>query len=384
MTSSSPEKKANKHILYVWQGSFPWEVRVDKILKSLHKAGYQVSLLCRKKIASINEAQVFEIGSSLSAPLPFSPLWTKKIREIIQEQKIDLVIARDILVAPSCLQAAEKKIPVLIDMAEHYPAAMKGWGKYNRHFLSRFAVHQLKIVDHVEKYAVKNSQGIMTVCLEQENRLEKMGALRKNLCSVQNTPPLSFFKSIQSSPPSQAKIFAHHGYLTPERGLEQLVKAFAVIKDKGLDLKLSLYGDGECEKEIKKTAETLKAPVDFFGYYDIKDMPKLISQIDVGIMPYLETEFLNHTIANKLFDYMAFSRPVLVSNTKSLARIISETQAGAIINIHSPEGLAEDIIKFSQREISSLGVAARKAVEEKYNWSQDERVLLEFISRYLA
>ena len=129
----------SKNILYIWQSTYPWEVRAEKLTDSLILAGHDVSLLCRKIDSHKNanpKLSLFNLQSNpFNAPVPFSPVWTQEIKKIIKHKKIDLIIARDILVTPSALQAAKNfSIPVLIDMAEHYPAAMKGWKKYNSAF----------------------------------------------------------------------------------------------------------------------------------------------------------------------------------------------------------------------------------------------------------
>ncbi|MBC7419472.1 MAG: glycosyltransferase [Bdellovibrio sp.] len=377
----------DKKILYVWQSSYPWEVRVQKITEALVKAGAQVSILCRKKteIKSSAEIKIFDFGdSSFSAPAPFSPVWTKRMKEIIQTEKIDLIIARDILVSPSAIRAAKSfDIPVLIDMAEHYPAAMKGWKKYRKGFLNRLMVHQLDATAYVEKYSVLKANGVITVCLEQEQRLMKLGARADNLCSVYNTPELSNFPKppIKKQPP--LKKFAHHGFLTPERGLDTLIKAFSILKKSGHDLELTIAGSGECEFELQRLATEVHAPVHFTGRYPFSEFPKLLSEIDVGILPYQLSEFLDHTVANKLFDYMAAGKPVLVSNTKSLSRIVHETNAGAVVDVRSAQQLADSIVSFINLATGHEGFRGRQAIEAKYNWEHDAATLVHFVGRYL-
>lgn len=376
-----------KKILYVWQSSYPWEVRVEKITEALLKAGAEVCILCRKKTdLNINpQIKLFDLSDhALNAAIPFSPVWTRRIKDIVATEKIDLIIARDILVSPSAIRAGKAyKIPVLMDMAEHYPAAMRGWKKYQVGFWNRLMIHQLRTPERIEKFAAKHMNGIITVCLEQEQRMQTLGAESKNLCSVYNTPVLDLFPKPVFREKKSLQKFAHHGFLTPERGLDQLVRAFAILASLGHRVELILAGSGESEFELQRLATELHAPVHFTGRYPFSDFPKMLSEIDVGILPYQLSEFLDHTVANKLFDYMAAGKPVLVSNTKSLKRIVQETKAGAIIDVRSPEALAQSILDFMRTTNGQEGRSGRTAVEEKYNWRHDEETLIDFVRRYL-
>ncbi|MBC7465989.1 MAG: glycosyltransferase [Bdellovibrio sp.] len=376
-----------KNILYVWQNSYPWEIRVDKTITTLLEAGANVHLLCRQKKAEPNHPHLLYHDLSdrkLNYAIPFSPVWEKKIQELVGLHKIHLIIARDILIAPAAIRAVnEFKIPVILDMAEHYPAAMRGWKKYNKNFFLKSFIHTFRVPDRVEKYAVKNSSGVMTVCYEQELRLLNFGVKKENLCSIYNTPNLDYFPAGLVKPPTEITVFAHHGFMTPERGLDVAIRAFSILKNQGHPFRLRLAGAGECEVELKQLATNLDAPVEFTGPYLFSEFPAMISAIDIGILPYQLTEFLDHTVANKLFDYMAVGKPVLVSDTKALRRIVEQTGAGKVIDIRSPERIAASILEFVRTYSGEEGVRGRQAVEQKYNWGHDQKNMLAFLQGFL-
>jgi glycosyltransferase involved in cell wall biosynthesis len=371
-------------ILYVWQSVYPWDIRVEKICRSLAENGHQVTLLARERKEPMPPLpfEVVEIPSRWNAPIPWSPIWTKAIRNLIQEKKCDLVVSRDLWTTPSAIQASRSEgIPCLIDMAEHYPAAMRGWKKYNENFLKHFAVHQLQGPDRLEKWSVLNADGVFTVCEEQSQRLIQLGAKPSQLTVVSNTPDLSFYK--ESFPPSKKMLrIGHHGFMTPERGLDVLIQAFGIIKKHKPELTLVLAGTGESSDDIRKLAQLHQVNLEISGRYRIEDLPKMISEVDVGILPYQLSEFLDHTIANKLFDYMACCRPVLTSETRPFKRVLAETKAGWTVDVRSAENLAKDILKISDFPLEETGLRGRKAVEDKYNWKQDETILLRFVESF--
>ena len=72
-----------KKIIYVWKSPYPWDVRVEKICKSLSKE-YEVLILARwgneaKKAEQIDGVTIRRVGfrekSFKSVPLSFNPFW---------------------------------------------------------------------------------------------------------------------------------------------------------------------------------------------------------------------------------------------------------------------------------------------------------------------
>ena len=62
----------------------------------------------------------------------------------------------------------------------------------------------------------------------------------------------------------------------------------------------------------------------------------------IGILPFLATEHINITLANKLFDYMASALPIVASDVVPMRRVLSETEAGVLFpagDAVSPVGL---------------------------------------------
>jgi glycosyltransferase involved in cell wall biosynthesis len=391
------QSKCSKSILYVWQSQFPWEVRAEKICRALAENGHRVTLFCRasgtQKTPRFSNSTAPELpqhqGFSIwpwqhpvSLPLPGNPFWTQALITAATEVKADLIVARDILVAPMALKAARKlKIPFVIDMAEHYPAALRGWKKYNQSPLSRWMIHDLKLADRIESKVAKFADGIITVCLEQNERLEKLGVRKDRLQTVHNTPELSSFSEVRKGSSDPVRVIAHHGHMTPERGLTNLLQAFHLIKSDHPNLQLHLAGAGESANDIQAQVRALKSEnqVHITGAYGFHELPHLISGMDVGILPYPGNDLINHTLSNKIFDYMACDKPVLVSDTKPMRRLIDETGAGFVLNCETPELMAQGLNRFLKMDPAPFSQAGLRAASETYNWQKDCANLVNFL-----
>jgi len=386
-----------KKILYIWKGPYPWDIRVAKICNSLTDTGFNTTILCRwngevDEITEKNKIKIIRVGYNLkpsfSLPIPNNPIWQKSIKNTIKEIKPDLIIVREIMLAKDAAVISKKfNIPIIMDMAENYPAAMKDWKKYRRTLLSKLLIHKLNVPEKVEKTAVKNMDGIITVCFEQNQRLiEKYNINENKLCVAHNTPYLNQFNNFKKEFNKDYLVFGHHGYTTDEKSLVNFVKGFIKACEIDKNIELRIAGNGESIDYLKDLATNSNAKNNIFftGSYDYNELEKILNSYDVGILPYQVSDFNNYTIHNKIFDFFAFGLPVFVSMTNPFIRLINETKAGVTVDCQRTENITENIIKLkNQLNLNDMGYNGRKAFLNKYHWEQDFNNLKKFIERYL-
>ncbi|MFN8360720.1 MAG: glycosyltransferase family 4 protein [Candidatus Kapaibacterium sp.] len=384
-------------ILYVMGIRIPDEVRAEKVCRALVKDGHEVTVLSRW-FDGAPEREVYQGVTILRAgkhlpfwrsnPLSVNPFWQKEILVAARETGAQLLITREMLIAEASARVGQKLgIPALIDMAENYPGAMRGWKKYQSKFILRLLVNTIKIPDVIEKRAVQSSDGIIIVCDEQVERLHQAyGMAKDNMVLVQNTPELELYEDVTKTCAAPPNVFAHHGYFTLDRGLEALVRGFMITAEEFADTSLLLAGIGETYREVKAIAEStaLRGRISFPGEFKLTSRAALYSQIDVGIMPYAADENFNFTIPNKLFDYMACGKPVIVSEAVPMKRVVEETGAGIVADCSSPDKIADAIRKMRGADVAKMSENGRKAAEKKYNWAVDSERLCKFVRKFIA
>lgn len=380
-----------KRVLIVWQAAYPWEVRIEKMARSFMAEGCEVALVCRRTKHSekdhevINGIQIHRIGSLsrigriLSVPLPFNFFWISKIFKRIQSFKPDMVVARDIPVTEITLGAfgkigrGFKKPLLLLDMAEHYPAAMRGWKKYERGF-GRFFVHFLRLPDLIERRAVKRFNLISVVCDEQKDRLIRDYQVpQSKIVVLNNSPTAGSFKNARTGSSFPIRTIAHHGHMTPERGLILLIEAFSRVAIKYPDVNLVFAGSGEVAEDVKQLIETygLQSRVQMTGRFQFSDLDRLYGECDAAVLPYPPNEFINHTLSNKIFDYMLCGKPLLISGVIPMKRLIQETGGGIVFEPYDVNALEKglnQLLSLTSDQLASMGKNAEKVVTEKYTW----------------
>lgn len=396
-------------VLYVWKGAYPWDIRADKVCRAFSSSGWDVYILARW----VDENSEFEILANnikvirtgfkapqyRTYPVSFNPIWKKAIMKLVNQVKPDLIMPRDIMLAELCGKIGKKyNIPVIMDMAENYPAAMKGWKKYRRTFLSRLVVHKLKIPELVEKRAVKLMDGIITVCYEQNERLKSVYYYEINkTCVVHNTPETGFFIKKRLAEKSDSSkdnlfkenqkklIFGHHGYTSDEKSLVKFLYGFEQASQENENIEFHIAGTGESIEELKLLVENFnsKERIKFYGEYSYEDLPEIIGNWDIGVIPYQLNEFNHYTIHNKIFDFFAMGKPVFCSETRPFVRLINETGAGITVNCESEFEIRDGILKIYNMDLYEMSKKGLEVFNNYYNWSIDSKRMLEFVNKYL-
>ena len=384
-------------ILYVLGVKLPDEVRAEKICRALVKDGHSVTVFSRwfpymKEREEYQGYSVVRFGKNLkswqSSPVSFNYFWQHALKQEVKRITPDLIITREILLAGASNQIArQKSIPSLIDMAENYPSAMRSWKKYQTNCISRYAVNTLRFPDLLEKRAVAEADGIIVVSNEQLQRLQKnYNYPIENIEIVQNTPELLIFDKVKKGCNSPPKIFGHHGYFTLNRGLENLVRGFELAATVLPDIQLCMHGTGETFEDIEQliSKSTFKERIELHGEYNLSQVAEIYEHTDIGILPYRPDEHINTTIANKLFDYLACGKPVIVSEAIPMRRIIEETGAGICADCSTPESISTAIQQISTANVAEMSQNGQKFAEKKYNWAIDSERLCKFVLKFIT
>ena len=378
-----------KKIIYVWKSPYPWDVRVEKICKSLSK-DYEVLILARwgkeaKKAEQIDGITVRRVGfrekSIKSIPLSFNPTWKKELESVIKGFKPDAIIVREIMLGTLVGKLGKKhNIPTIMDMAENYPAVIKLFKKYKQNLFSRLLIHTLDLAKIVEKRSLKLIKNIIVVCDEQVERLKSEKYINDHkFCVVENTP--QFEENTKIDKIFTKPIFGHHGNLTGDKSVFEFLNAVIEMLNEGYDMEFHIMGNGEIYQETKKIVDDSghSDKIIMYGNWKEELYQKYLDTINFGVLPYAVNDFTNTTNFNKYYDFLKFGIPIITSDTKPMVRLNKQLGCGITINVDSNDDIKESIKKLYDIDYEALSTNAYKAYEERYNWSFDERALLQFI-----
>src|SRR5207244_1277274 len=96
-------------VLKVYDGDYPWDVRVEKVTKTLLDAGHTVRLLCRNRArrprrehlnGGLEICRLPSVPSSLSFPFFLNPLWVLCLIVEMLRFRPQRLLVRDLSLAP--------------------------------------------------------------------------------------------------------------------------------------------------------------------------------------------------------------------------------------------------------------------------------------------
>lgn len=384
-------------IALLWKNDFPWDVRIEKIAYALRDAGHQIFILCANtkrlarheiidgvKIRRLPFIRCSLLSTLISLPFHFNPFWLWMATRVVRREGIELLILRDVPLTSVALTV--KKwcgTKLILDMAENYPAmyddrATKGGWKS----VASWIVKNPVLIRLLERQAVKKSEHVFVVVEESAQRLISDGANPRKVAVISNTPELGQFSTYRV-PPARPELTLVYAGLIQERGQDLVIRAMHKLRGDGIRTRFVVIGDGIFLPQLKALVQEcqMEDAVTFLGWVDNKKIPQLISDSDIGVIPHKKNPHCDTTIPNKLFDYMACGRAVIVSDAVPMRRIVEEEQCGYVFPAGNVDELA-DVIRAAAADrvaVERKGRNGLHAVNRRYNWRHDVDHLVQIV-----
>jgi glycosyltransferase involved in cell wall biosynthesis len=391
-------------ILMLLDDGFPlpntefYDIRVAKEARTLIKAGHRLSLLTsgvshrpRKEIIDdINVIRTEERPTKINARLAWETLWfsltfidtfwKKALVEAVKQENPQVIHVHDLTLVPTAVPVARDfNLPLVADLHENYPEGMRFWRKgWKGRALN--LINPIWRWKQMEKNCLKRVARVVTVVDEGKEHYVKDCQVPPEKITVVMNVEDDYYASL---PVDEAIVKRYEPYFTISyiggfgyhRGLHTAIQAMPEILREVDNARLLLIGTGENFTEMKAMAKKLGVDksVDFAGRQPFDSVPSYVAASDICLVPHVASGHTDSTIPHKLFQYMAKTRPVIVSSAKPLARIVKETGTGLVFQSEDASDLAKAVLKIhgDSRLAEELGKAGEKAVKERYNWQKE-------------
>ena len=384
----------------VFDGDYPWDVRVWKVATSLVDRGHDAHLVCRNLARRPNEEvldglRIHRLRSLSSAklnalttfPAFLNPAWIGRIAEVVRAYSIEVIIVRDLPLALGAVAVGRRYgVPVILDMAENYPAMLRDVKQFERFRLQNVVVRNPLIASIVERIATRLVDHLVVVIEEARDRLVRAGVPADRISIVRNTPKveLATFPAAWGAPACDTTklTVAFVGGLEPMRGLESALDMFAEAVGRVPELRLTIIGDGRWRGDLEAQAGGLGVGeyVTFAGRRDYQRALFEVGGADIGLIPHRVTTHTNSTIPNKLFEYMLLGKPVLATDMAPVRRLLEEARCGIVYRTRE-EGV-EALVRLRDETVRRrLGENGRRAVLDRYRWDHDGATLVSALER---
>lgn len=370
---------------------FPPDARVENEAQSLIEAGNKVFLFSlhyngRDVIERIRNIEVHKYRSNtliyklsaLAYTLPvYHYLLALKIKRFIKETNPDVLHIHDMVVAEAVFAVnKEYNLPIVLDLHENRPEIMKYYQHVNT-YLGKLLIN-LDTWKKKQNILMQKATKVILVTPEaKEVAMEETGLPSEKFYVVPNTITPSIFynyevnQKIINNFKSSFNIL-YLGDTGLRRGTDTALKAVAKLKDKIPNVKLILVGKSSADSILKSMATKLNINenVAFMGWQNLELFPSFIKAADICISPLKRNLHHDTTFANKLFQYMAMGKPVVVSDCPSQANLVKAESCGLVHKAESPLDLAEKIYRlYKDRSLlQKMGNSGKQAVDLKYAW----------------
>jgi glycosyltransferase involved in cell wall biosynthesis len=201
---------------------------------------------------------------------------------------------------------------------------------------------------------------------------------------VQNFPMLAEFATDTKEFREDGLVnVIHTGRVSRARGGTEMIEAMGLIPDDENRVTLTIAGmivPDSYQEELEAVSGWSK--VTFVGWKSREEMRALLRASDIGLV-LMHVEKNNvEAQPNKLFEYMAVGLPVIASDFPWWRKIISEANAGLLVDPAKPNEIANAIAWLAENpaESKTMGENGLRAVREKYNWEREAVVLTDFYS----
>lgn len=386
---------------------YPSDVRIKKEADALLSAGFKVCLLCIRRSGEdpedlLNGLNIHRIDAGegniqlafwdiIMATTFVHPIFKNAIPAWIKKNSIDILHVHDLPLVGTALAIRRKlKTPVVADFHENYPDALRTWFTWKKNLIAQFKNKLFMNPERwvkLEKRATLETDHVIAVVDEMKERLlSDYGVASQKVTVISNTEDKSFLN--QSQDPTIYKEFTnkfivtYSGNIGPHRGVDTVIEAMGYLKEY-TDIVFIVVGSGSdaVMKMLKDLAKHhgVEKQVFFLGRQPFELFYSYMRFTDANIIPHKSNRHTDNTIPHKLFQAMMTGKPVIVSSSAPLKRIINLTSAGLIFDAGSALSLSEKIKelyknKNLRKELGDNGIKA--TIQGTWNWENEQKKLV--------
>jgi glycosyltransferase involved in cell wall biosynthesis len=248
------------------------------------------------------------------------------------------------------------------------------------HFMIRF-------LRYLENISCRFADHVITVTDLWRDKLIERHVPRSKCSVLLNVPDEAIFKPFthKNQPADRFNLF-YHGSLEEHFGVDTLLKAVPIIRQHIPNMLLHIYGGGRLLEEFKTL--THKTEIDdcvhFHDSIPFYELPKVLMDADVGIVPTKDHVFSDEALSMKSLEYITLGIPIVISRNKAHNYYYDNSMV-KFFEPENEEDLARgviDIFKHSAERISLIEKS--KEFLKKHNWKSYRKIYFQVIEQLLS
>ncbi len=238
-----------------------------------------------------------------------------------------------------------------------------------------------RLIKWTEQAALWYVDESLTVTQQLKDAYVSRGARADKISVILNVPEPTFLEvATESTVAPQPEYFTLvcHGAIEERYGQDTMLEAMVLLKEKLPQARLRIMGAGSYEAEFQAQIVKLglEKQVNFLGWVSFAQMVQEIKAADVGIVAQKASPYSNLVHTNKMYEYIAFGKPVLATRLKSVAAYFG-AEALHYFESGDPVSLAEGILYlYHHPEKRRTLVENAQKLYEQYKWEKQKEIYL--------
>ena len=390
---------SHRRVAIVVHAIFPGDPRIRRQSDALADAGYEVDIICLRQPGEpaeerdgpvrivrlpINRWFIGFAGHMLEY-VAFTAAAGWRLAREHRRRRYDLV---QVATVPDFLSFAalpEKLagVPLLLDLHEDMP----------EFFRDRFAGRALRPLQPIVYLATRASAALADELITVHEPLRLLsigrGVAADRISVVMNSADGRLFDPSRH----ERRAFMadgtlrliHHSNFQRIYGLDVAIDGLSRIRP-DLDWRLDVYGDGPWRPEIEAAIERtgMADRVALHGRTAMDDLPALLAQADIGLVPSLPEPYLEYSLSTKLLEYAAMGVPTIASDLATFRHYFDDA-ALRFVPGNDPEALARAVEAMADDPAGTvaMGEEARRQAAD-YDWDHQKDRYLAIVDRLVG
>ena len=309
--------------------------------------------------------------------LAFGPVIDALEPDVIHAHDVHMIGIAERVVARARLQG--RSVSFIYDAHEY----VKGLARYSPRVVAAWT--------NLEKEYIRSADRIITVSaplaqlLVDDYGLDRTPDLVLNIPIVRTDQHDAFTIRQVIGLAEDTPLVVYSGGIDATRGVHTLVEAMGRLP--GVHLGLVAKARTNYILSLLETAANGEYDdrIHLVGFVDPDKVVPFLSGATLAVHPMVSNK-MNHQIAlpNKLFEYLNAKLPIVVSDNKAMADLVTQHGVGGVFTAEDPEDLANAIRRALEQRASLVAAIDTSGVLEKYTWQTQADMLLDVYAELLG
>jgi glycosyltransferase involved in cell wall biosynthesis len=375
---------------------YPYDARVSRQAHALVHAGHEVDIICLQ----YEDQPFFQHADGVSLyRLPIARLRGGKLRylfEFVVFQVAATALAGALHLRRRYHVVETTSVPdwlvfaglvpklfgarVLLDLHECMPEY--GATKYGVPLEHRM----VRVLELLERASIGFADFVTTCTEQMRERFIERGARAAKIDVVLNSFDDERFEPqryLRAPSPRDDFTLMCHGTIEPNYGLDVVVRAVHLLRERIPGLRLEIWGDGTHRPAVEALTRELgiEDRVRFSGFVTMDKLMPHLAAADAGVVAVRRDAFRDVTLCTKMFDLVSLRKPVIISRTRAVDAYFG-SECFQMFESGDERGLAEAIYAvYADRDLRERLVRNATARNEPYRWMHQARRYVEIVER---